>query len=68
MRTKRGLDVEKIGISRIGAEALTKPEKQVGYPHPETAVLGSVFSTQQGIAEDASDSHGSINTAEGVAS
>jgi hypothetical protein len=66
---KRRRDVGKLVNSPTGAEALTKPEKQVGYPHPEkTATSGSVFSTQQAIAQDASDSNGSINTAEGIAS
>ena len=53
MRRKRGLDVEKVANSPIGAEALTKLETQVGYHHPKTSILGSSFSTRQGIAEDA---------------
>ena len=47
MRRKRGHDVEKLANSPIGAEALTKPEKQVCYPHPKASILGSSFSTRQ---------------------
>ena len=64
MRLKRGLDVEKLANSPIGAEALTRPEKQVGYPHPQTPILRSSFSTRQGTAQGASEAHASINTAE----
>jgi hypothetical protein len=46
MRRKRGLDVEKVANSPIGAEALTRPEKQVGYPHPKTSIRASNFSTR----------------------
>jgi len=55
MRRKRGLDVEKVANSPIGAEGLTGPEKQGGYPHPKTSILGSSFSTQQGSAEEGSE-------------
>jgi len=54
MRRKRRLDVEKVANSPIGAEGLTGPEKQGGYPHPKTSILGSSFSTQQGSAEEGS--------------
>jgi hypothetical protein len=64
MRRKRGSDVEKVANSPIGVEALTKPETQGGYHHPKTSILGSSFSTEQGIAQDTSEAHGSINTAE----
>ena len=50
MRLNRGLDVEKLANSPIGAEALTKPEVPVGYPHPKTSILPSSFSTRQGAA------------------
>src|SRR6516164_4472655 len=35
MARKRGLDVEKVTDSPVGAEALTKIEMQVGYHHPK---------------------------------
>ena len=64
MRLKRGLDVEKLANSLIGAEALTKPETQAGYHHPKPSILGSSFSTGQGIAQNPSEAPGSINTKE----
>jgi hypothetical protein len=68
MRRKRGSDVEKVRNSPIGAETLTKSEKQVGYPDPKTLIFGSSFSTEQGTAQDTSEAHGSINTKEVAAS
>jgi hypothetical protein len=68
MQRKRGLDVEKLANSPIGAEALTRPEKQVRYPHPRTAILGSSFSTRQRIAQNASEAQETINTKEVAAS
>jgi hypothetical protein len=47
IRRKRGLDVGKLANSPIGAETVTKAEKQVGYPHPKTSILGSSFPTGQ---------------------
>jgi len=47
MRRKRGLDVEKVANSPIGAEALTKPKMQGGYDDPQTAKTASNFSTQK---------------------
>ena len=52
---QRGLNSGKTQNSPIGAEALTKPETQGGYPHPKTSILGSSFSTQQGSAEEGSE-------------
>jgi hypothetical protein len=46
-RAKRRLDVGKTENSPIGAETLTKAEKQVGYPHPKTSISGSSFPTGQ---------------------
>jgi hypothetical protein len=65
MRRKRGHNVEKLANSPIGAEALTKTEKQVGYHHPKTSVLGRSFSTRHGIAQDASEAPENITTAGG---
>jgi hypothetical protein len=48
MRLKRGFDVEKLANSPIRAEALTRPEKQVGYPHPRTSILDPVFPHRKG--------------------
>src|SRR4030095_14554862 len=45
IRRKRGLDVGKVANSPIGAEALTKAEKQVGYPNPKAPILGPSFPT-----------------------
>jgi hypothetical protein len=45
IRRKRGLDVGKVANSPIGAEPLTKAEKQVGYPNPKAPILGSSFPT-----------------------
>ena len=42
----RRLDVGKVENSPIGAEALTKAEKQVGYTHPKTPILESSFPTR----------------------
>jgi hypothetical protein len=50
IRRKRGLDVGKLANSPIGAEALTKAEKQVGYPYPKTSISGSSFPTGQRAA------------------
>jgi len=47
IRRKRGLDVGKLANSPIGAEPLTKAEKQVGYPHPKAPILESSFPTEQ---------------------
>jgi hypothetical protein len=55
MRLKRGSDVEKVANSPIHTEALTQTEKQTGYPHPKTSILGSSFSTLQGSAEEGSE-------------
>ena len=65
MRRKRASDVEKLANSPVGAEALTKPEKQVGYHHPKTSILGSNFSTRQGSAQDVSEADGNLTTAGG---
>jgi hypothetical protein len=50
IRRKRGLDVGKLANSPIRAEALTKAEKQVGYPYPKTSISGSSFPTGQRAA------------------
>lgn len=50
IRRKRGLDVGKLANSPIGAEALKKAEKQVGYPYPKPSILGSSFPTGQRAA------------------
>jgi hypothetical protein len=42
-----GLEPHPIANSPIGAEALTKAEKQVGYPYPKGSILGSSFPTGQ---------------------
>ena len=47
IRRKRGLDVGKLVNSPIGVEALTKAEKQDGYPYPKPSILGSSFPTPQ---------------------
>jgi hypothetical protein len=47
IRRKRGLDVRKLANSPIGAETLTKAEKQVGYPNPKASFLGPNFPTWQ---------------------
>ena len=61
----RGLNSGKTQNSPIGAEALTKPEKQVGYPHPKTSILESNFSTRQETGHDSSEANRSISTAGG---
>ena len=61
MRRKRGSGVEKVANSPTGAEALTRPEKQVSYHDPQTSILGSSFSTQQGSAEDALEARQSLS-------
>jgi len=50
MRIKRGLDVEKVANSPLGAEALTTPEMQGGYNDPITTKTASNFSTQKEAA------------------
>jgi hypothetical protein len=50
MRRKRGLDVESVADSPIGAEALTKTKMQGGYDDPQTAKIASNFSTQREAA------------------
>jgi hypothetical protein len=47
IRRKRELDVGKLANSPIGAEELTKAEKQVGYPYPKASFLGPNFPTRQ---------------------
>jgi hypothetical protein len=47
---KRRLDVGKVENSRVGVEALTKAEKQVGYTYSKTPILESSFPTRQGAA------------------
>jgi hypothetical protein len=53
IRRKRGLDVGKLANSPIGAEPLTKAEKQVGYPHPKAPISESSFPTGQETATGA---------------
>ena len=66
MRRKRGLDVEKVANSPARAEALTRPKKQVGYPHPKTSVLGSSFSTVVGNERETAEAGEHQNAAGGV--
>jgi len=66
MRQKRGLDVEKVANSPARAEALTRPKKQVGYPHPKTSVLGSSFSTVVGNERETAEAGEHQNAAGGV--
>jgi len=42
-----GLEPHPMANSPIGAEALTKTEMQVGYPHPKPSIFESNFSTRQ---------------------
>jgi len=62
-RESRRRKCGKIGISPIGAEALTKAENTFGYHHPQTSISDSSFSTNGEIAESASQADGSIDTA-----
>ena len=55
MRLKRGSDVEKVAISPIGAQALTKAKITNGYHHPQTLILPSSFSTVLERAQEADD-------------
>ena len=49
-RAKRQLDVGKTENSPIGAEALTKAEKQLGYTDSKTPILETSFPTRQETA------------------
>jgi len=62
-RKRSGSDVNKLGISPIGAEALTKAENGFGYHHPQTSISDASFSTGMGIAPDAPQADEEIDTA-----
>ena len=62
-RKRSRSDVNKLGISPIGTEALTNAKITIGYHHPQTPIADASFSTNGEIAESASQADGSIDTA-----
>src|SRR5262249_31314650 len=62
MREKRGLAVEKVANSPLGAEALKKAKRTSRYSDPQTSISDASFSTGQGSAEDAFGAGESIDS------
>ena len=62
-RKRSGSDVNKLGISPIGAEALTEPKTPIRYHPPKTSISDASFSTGMGIAPDAPQADEEIDTA-----
>ena len=55
-RKRSGSDVNKLGISPIGAEALTEPKTPIRYHHPKTSISDASFSTPRAGGNSGSDS------------